>query len=218
MALHNAQESLVRGLEQRVKLLRLFGEGSLTIPMWFFYDPTSSNPNFYSIGYDYVKHTSYSLDPDSEAHLEPALTRGDLTTSQAYIRLAWDVLDESYDQNNLKLELLLLMMAIEVLFNDGQGELRFRISRAVAVLLGRNATKSQQIFARMKALYDKRSLIVHTGQCKSLSRDEIVQLRYFARRAVILLAGVNAEKSKVTDILNQSGFGNSKKALVQMRL
>lgn len=217
MALHDAQESFIKDLEQRVKLLRLFGEGLLIIPMWFFYDPTNSNPNFYSIGYDYVKPTSYTLDSESAGHLEPALAKGDLTTSHAYIRLAWDALDESYDQRSQKLELLSLMMAIEVLFNDGQGELRFRIARAVAVLLGRNVKMSQQIFTTMKTLYDKRSLVVHTGQCKSLSKGEIVQLRYFARRAIILLAHIDADKGKVSDILTQSGFGTSRSAIGRMR-
>ena len=87
-----------------------------------------------------------------------------------YIKLAWDHWDQSFRVPLEDLEFLQLMMAIEVLFNVRQHDIRYRIARSVAVLLGEDKGRADFYYDSVREAYDFRSQLVHTGKTKRLNR------------------------------------------------
>ena len=100
------------------------------------------------------------------------------------------------------------MMAIEVLFNVGQHDIRYRIARSVAVLLGEDKERADFYFDRVREAYDFRSQLVHTGKTKGLNRIDIWFLRSLVRRAIAALIELDMAKDKVADALTKLGFGD----------
>ena len=76
-----------------------------------------------------------------------------------------------------------LVIAMENLFGAKEGELRFRISTAMAWLLGSDAEDRVRVQREVRAVYDARSKIVHGGE---LAEDESSENQ---RRAERLLLG-----------------------------
>lgn len=98
------------------------------------------------------------------------------------------------------------MIAAEVLFNDGAQELRYRISRGIAVLLSQTANEGKEIFRTMRKLYDKRSLLVHTGTASDLGMEDVRLLRGLVRRAIVRLSVLRLSKAQLSELLTTAGF------------
>jgi hypothetical protein len=104
------------------------------------------------------------------------------------------------------------MISLETLFNVSLGELRYRVSRNCAVLLGREVKESRAIFAEIKELYDKRSKIVHTGEPKIGNRD-LLNLRTYVRESIKEINRMKLNKEKMLELLNLSGFGEGPRVM-----
>ena len=65
------------------------------------------------------------------------------------------------------------MTGLEALFNIGQPELSYTISRNIAVLLGIDKDDSNKIFQEMKDLYKKRSKIIHGSYSKNIGEEDL---------------------------------------------
>jgi hypothetical protein len=59
-----------------------------------------------------------------------------------------------------------LVIALESLFGGRSGELRFRISTALAWLLAKDADERRSVQSDAKQVYDARSALVHGGDLK----------------------------------------------------
>ena len=77
-----------------------------------------------------------------------------------YLQTALEHWEESLRSTKRHIEFLSLMMALETLFNVGAQDIRYRISRSVAVLLGDDAEDSEYIFESTREAYDVRSKLV----------------------------------------------------------
>ena len=100
------------------------------------------------------------------------------------------------------------MISLESLFHPSdQAELRYRISRNTAVLLGRNKKyDSVEVYSNIRQLYDKRSKIVHTGMKGIINNDDLLNLRSYVRESIKMIIGLNKNKEDMLNLLNKSGF------------
>ena len=104
------------------------------------------------------------------------------------------------------------MISLEALFNPGVHELRHRISRNAAVLLGSNREESSVIFSDIKGLYDKRSKVVHTGESSVIDKDALSRLRHYVRESIKKMYLIEDDTIKlVFDVaLGKGGLGKQK--------
>lgn len=107
----------------------------------------------------------------------------------------------------MQLAFLVLMIGLETLLNPSHYEVRYRVSRNAAVLLGENREHSEEIFAQVKKLYDKRSEIVHSGKRRTIEKRDLLELRDYLRKAIIEIHHIGKEKNEITDLLDSHGFG-----------
>jgi len=98
-----------------------------------------------------------------------------------------------------------LIVSLETLLNPGKHEVRYRISRNAAVLLGKNREDSKKIFSEVRELYDKRSVIVHTGKSDIIKKEDLSKLRYYVRDSMKKL--YKMDKDEILGMLNLYGFG-----------
>jgi hypothetical protein len=103
---------------------------------------------------------------------------------EEFLKLAFGNFEQSYHIENLHLSFLSLMNGVESLLHPAStGEITYKISRYVAILIGKNKNDSEKIFHRMKKLYNERSKIVHTGKAK-LSEEDETKLREYLRESI----------------------------------
>lgn len=95
--------------------------------------------------------------------LEEFIQNTNLPLKKPFLKLAFENFEISYEAPNRMLSFLSLMISLEVLFNQGPGGVKQKISRAGAVLLGKDKNQSKDIYGEVKKLYKKRSSLVHRG-------------------------------------------------------
>jgi hypothetical protein len=193
-----------------LKLMRLFKEGSIFMPADYLYDWVDGNPRTLIHGHTQHSHIPlgpvYSLENSELQGLQKFLSETKLPFKEPFLELAVENFEQSYHTQNLNLSFLSLMISLETLFNVADSELRYRISRNCAVLLGKDLKKSKEIFKKIKELYDKRSKIVHTGGSK-IERSDLLILRNFVRESIKEISRMKLNKEKLLEFLNLSGFG-----------
>jgi len=92
-------------------------------------------------------------------------------------------------------KLIDLVIALEVLFSPGrEGEMRFRIAKRAALLLGKTADDRALIKEFLVRIYDARSGLVHAGESpfsptakKKLSSEDLARLGDYVRQAILRL-------------------------------
>jgi len=202
----------IRKAKNGIRLMRLYKEGSLGIPDIYIY---RKNRNVIDLEINYSNlrlhgppEVQYSLTATEKEDIGRFLKRHSLPFSPPYIQLAFDNFDLSFNNQHLNLDFLCLMIAAEVLFNDGSYELKYRITRGMAILLGTNKTECHEIYSNMKKLYDKRSRLVHTGKA-SISLTDVILLRRYLRNSIKELLRLRLSKTELSKRLMETGFGQS---------
>jgi len=204
---------LVRGyLEPTIRLMRLFKEGNIYIPGCYYLFINDSIPkSFISRGTSLYTSSyldeCYSLESSEIPSLETFIQNTRLPFKQSFLELAFGNFELSYQTSNINLSFLSLMISLEVLFNPGDQELRYRISRNTAVLLGKDRDDSEMIFSEIKELYDKRSVIVHKGERSVVNKEELLRLRHYVRESIKKINRMDKDKNELLDMLNARGFG-----------
>jgi hypothetical protein len=133
------------------------------------------------------------------------------------MKLAYGNFMASYHLDDPKLVFITLMMSLEILFNQSTTELRYRVSRSVAVLLGKSRNKSEKIAKDLRGLYDIRSKIVHTGECDDLEKQKIVLLRNYVRKCLLKLFALGIKKDELITLLNELGYGDFSPKLLSIK-
>jgi hypothetical protein len=123
------------------------------------------------------------------------------------LQLAFEAFELSYEVYDLALSFLTLVTGLEAILNREHYELRYRVSRNSAVLLGKDLDEAKAIFKGMKELYDKRSKLVHTGDRSIVSRDDVLKLRQYVREALKKVHRTGMNKDQLLTLLNTCGFG-----------
>jgi len=199
-------------LKPSLRLMRLFKEGNICMPLEYYFvsgDDGVPRRLISQAGASWrTLHSpeKYSLSATEISDLEHFIRETKLPF-QDFLELAFANFELSYETYNRGLSFLSLMISLETLFNPEAQELRYRVSRNSAVLLGKNFEESEQIFSAIKKLYDKRSKLVHTGSAAVISKEDLAKLRDYVRRSIEKVYSLGMKKEDILAELNSLGFG-----------
>jgi len=197
-------------LINKLRLLRLFKEGNILMQFLLFYHLEESIPSVAQIGSEYplIDRTVFQLSDDEYTQAETFIKDTKIPFQQTFLQLAFDSFEVSYETHNRSLAFMSLMISMEALFGGGS-ELKYRISRNAAVLLGKNEDESNKMFDDMKSLYDKRSGIAHGRQGRRITPEDVLGLRYYVRESIQSIYKLDLDREALLSVLNKSGFGQS---------
>jgi hypothetical protein len=196
-------------LSQIISAMRLFKEGDISLSLEYRFYCINGIPHLQSMGkaFGYHSRCRYRLKNEDFPKLQELIESVNLPFKNNFLKLAFENFQLSYYTNHIQLQFLTLMNCMEVLFHpSNRGELRYRISRNVAVLLGKNMEDSKMIYKEMKNFYDERSNIVHRGK-GDINLSDVLKLRYYARESIKRIYELNKGKDELLALLNSSGFG-----------
>ncbi len=204
---HNKQ--VVKGLKQKLQLMRLFYDVNICIPFLYYYIDNADGVKIVMgagsesfLGSD----VKYKVHRGQKQKLQDFIDNTSLPFSHKYLQLAFESFEVSYHVSNLALAFLSLMIGLETMLNPGQGELRYRVSRNTAVLLDKKENVSEKVFGDIKDLYDKRSKLVHTGNNKEISKKDLLKLRKYVRDSIVKVYELSMDKVALCAALNKRGF------------
>ena len=141
--------NLVHGyLNPVIQLMRLFKEGNICMPsMYYFFVDNNTPKSFMRTGTQlYVSSELYTLESSEIPDLQRFIQNTKLPFKESFLQLAFENFELSYQIHDINLSFISLMIGLETLFNPGEQELRYRISRNTAVLLGKEKEDSKMIF------------------------------------------------------------------------
>jgi hypothetical protein len=202
--------TLVLGyLEPIIRLMRLFKEGDIRMPVKFYYQLQNDKIQEVMRGESgrYISNEPYRLEASEIPVLRSFIQSVELPFKRDFLHLAFENFELSYEILDMQLAFLVLMIGLETLLNPSHYEVRYRVSRNIAVLLGKNRGNSEEIFAQAKKLYDKRSDIVHSGKRRIIEKEDLLKLRDHLRKAIKEIHHIGKEKSEITALLDSHGFG-----------
>jgi len=199
-------------LDPTIRLMRLFKEGNICMPLRYYYfiDDDGIPKSF--TGSEMTLHISpnpkYTLEDSEVSDLDKFIRDTKLPFTESFLQLAFENFELSYQTHDMNLSFLSLMISLEILFHpSGQGELNYRISRNAAVLLGKDKKDSKEIKRKVKELYSKRSAIVHNGKSNSMDNEDLLKLRHYVRDSIKEFNKICKSKDDVLDLLDSLGFG-----------
>ena len=196
-------------LNPRIRLMRLFKKGNISMPLIYYYylvDDSIPKPCMRMATSLYVLKESYTVESSEVKELLEFIKNTKLPFAEPSLQFAFDNFELSYETRNINLSFLALMVSLEALLNPGEQELRYRISRNAAVLLGKKDKNSKNIFDEMKKLYGKRSKIVHTGKPDIINGEDLFKLRYYVRDSIKEINKIGKTGKELWDLLNSRGF------------
>ena len=117
------------------------------------------------------------------------------------VMAATDLYERARRSREADLVFLLLMMSLEVLFNDGGSEVSRRITQRCALLNGRNSGHRKQMFDTLHRLYSRRSRLVHgdlfeKGRVLVVSKDDLLHATDLARLSILRFIALSRAKTK----------------------
>lgn len=193
-----------------LRLMRLFKEGSIGMPLrYYFYMDRKNKPHSSMRGWTHIYQPPgpiYSLKEDEIDQLQKFL-KDTRMPFKDYIQLAFENFELSYGVHPTNVAFLSLINGLEALFNPGGGEIRYRLSRNCAVLLGNDKQEATEIYKNVKRFYSLRSSIVHSSKKINVEREELIKLRDYLRESIKNALRINKSKEEMLDILNAKGFG-----------
>lgn len=195
-------------LNSKIRLLRLFKEGNICMPLIYYYimNDTDTPKRFYRESTSLYRSSGprYKLEDSDISDLQRFIQKK--IPFKPFLQLSFENFELSYNTHSMSLSFLSLMISLETLFNPGNSELKYRISRNAAVLLGNDKYPSDLIFKDVKKLYEKRSDLVHTGDKSKINMEDLLKLRNYVRESIKKIDDIGKNKNELLDILNSSGF------------
>lgn len=192
-----------------IRLMRLFKQGNICMPLHYFYYIDNNSPKLYISAETtlYISQELCTLEGSEILELQKFIQNTTLPFKEPFLQLAFENFELSYQTHNINLSFLSLMISLETLFNPSEQELRYRISRNTAIVLGKEYNDSKKIFSEVKNLYDKRSNIVHTGKSNLIKNEDLLKLRQYVRESIKEINKIGKNKDELLDLLNSYGFG-----------
>ena len=204
---HMREEKFVGVLESRLKAIRLFWEGNVRLGAYYTYDARDCE-FLSSMTHSDVKRLDFRIPVHSAQKLNQQVSRFAFPVELSYLSLAYEYYERSYHGQDLAHSYLLLMIAAEILFNAGHGEISYKICRGVAVLLAESNQDGLDMFNKMKKLYGKRSKLVHEGKEDGICHDDVRMLRMCLRHCILKLCALRFSKKQLEDSLKSGGMGD----------
>ncbi len=198
-------------LDEFLPKLRLFREGNIQMPLYYYY-PKDSRPDSPRsiVGPGVVAYgPSFHIEEAELNDLKEFTRSTRLPFQEESLNLALQSYEMSYTRVHINLAFLVLMIGIESLLNPSKGEITYRVSRYAALLLGNSQDEGASIFKEMKELYRTRSVIVH-GASKIVVKDsELTRLRGILRGLIKAISTIDKPKDELLRMLDYLGFGES---------
>lgn len=199
-----------RKVKDKINLMRLYKEGQIEAKGKYVYNVNNKEvapiqggdleePNYLSI--------PFSLTQSEKKDLSLFLKKYNIPLTPPFIQLAFENFTQSYSIEYIELAFLTLMIGVEVIFNDGNQELKYRVSRGMAVLLG-SKYDPNEVYDSMRKFYDKRSKLIHTGKYENFTIDDMGKLRFLLRESIMKLLELRITKESLMTRLTVSGFGD----------
>lgn len=207
---YGALGNIVEPIRNKLRLLRLFKEGNILLLFSLLYHLVGDKPISFSFCREWplTERTIFKLKDDNEVSCAyDFISKAKIPFDKEFLRLAFESFELSYETHSAPLNFLSLMISLETLLNPSDKELRYRISRNAAVLLGKDANDSERIFQEIRDMYDKRSELVHTGSANKVSPKDMFRLRYYVRETIKEMLYMDRDKGDTLKILNACGFG-----------
>lgn len=205
------KETHLEYLNSVLKLMRLFKEGNVSMPSYYYFTIDGNIPKRI-IGVrtnPMLFYNDYELTDSEIIDLQTFIKVTKLPFQHPYLNLALKNYDISYHYaNDYDLSFLFLMISLEALFNRGPNQIAYTISRNTAVLLGEDEDHSESIFQETKNLYKKRNKIVHGNQSNIITIEELAKLRQLVRESIKEIHNIKIGKDKLFKLLNSCGFGD----------
>jgi hypothetical protein len=102
--------------------------------------------------------------------------------------------------------LLLLMILESFISGSGNENIKYKLCRMCATLIGQNTEECQSIYDGARKAYDIRSNLVHSANFK-IDRSYLLFVHSMVCEILLLLLVCGIDKGKVFDISTQMGFG-----------
>ena len=210
---HTYQDKIIDYLQGQIRKLRLLKEGSIRLSLELFvrieddsWEMDSSRESTSA-----CENRLFFLTRRELREANAYLSDGLIDSKHKYLQFAVQNFELSYSISQYQLEFLSLMISLEALLNDANSELRFRVSRGCAVLLGKTKAESNSVFKLVKNLYDKRSVLVHTGDQSKIAKADVLQLKDIVRRSLRVSLELSLPKAELSTLLMEKGFGVANK-------
>lgn len=206
---HEELEQLEIPLLERLRLAGLFLCGQVIPAGSYWYTIESGKPLliYGGMGLSPVREFPVTPNQNNIQAINEFITNCKLPLSPDYLQTALEHWEEANRSTQPHIEFFSLMVALETLFNVGAQDIRYRVSRSIAVLLGDSPEDSDNIFESVKYAYDVRSKLVHTGRAKGLENVWLWQLRHLIHRAILRLNDLKMSKDELSAYLTRLGFG-----------
>ena len=202
-------EELHSSIQDKLRLLRLFKEGNISLEFSCLYHLKDSQPSVVGLCREWpiADKTTFHLNDKEVLEAQSFIEDVTIPFKYQFLQLAFEAFELSYEVYDSALAFLSLMISMETMFNKKDRELQYSISRNAAVLLGSTCKESQDIFREVKSLYGKRSAIVHQGERNKVSKADVLKLRDYIRRSIKEINKIYNNKDSLLEMLNVCGFG-----------
>jgi hypothetical protein len=210
LALHKALEAKDELLDRQIRLISLYLSAPILIAAKYWFQMENEERIMTSSTQQVVPYDShsYGISYQEAQGLNAFLSRETPRNQPDFISIALDHWGHSYESIPLHMQLVSLVTALEVLLNPAQTELKHRVTRLAAVLLGTSKEDSQDIYMGLGKIYDARSKVVHTGRLAAAKDVWYWQLRRWVSRAILYAIALKRPKDQLCRDLNQLGFGD----------
>ena len=197
-------------LDPTIRLMRLFKEGNICMPLIYYYFIDNSIPRAFEISGTHLyisPEPKYTLEDSEVSELNKFIRNTKLPFTESFLQLAFETFELSYQTHNINLSFLSLMISLEILFHPSdRRKISYWLSKNAAALLGKEKENSERIYSDIKdKLYKKRSKIVHEG--KSINEEDLLKLRHYVRESIKEINKIGKSKDELLRMLNSCGFG-----------
>jgi hypothetical protein len=207
---HKKLEAMEGPLTQQIRLISLFLSAPILLAAQYWFEIDAGKRTMTSSSQSIVPYDSqpHAITYQEALELNAFLSIEASNTRPEFISIALDHWSHSFGSIPEHMQLLSLVTALEVLLNSANTELKHRVTRLAAVLLGDSKENSQEIYSGLGKIYDARSQVVHTGKLKASESVWYWQLRYWVSRAILTAMKLRLSKEELCRDLNQLGFGD----------
>lgn len=189
-------------------LMRLFHDGNIRQHSWWWFGTDGSQ--YSQTHYSHATYVAslFSLHEEQVDALNSYLRETPFPLKRDYLNLAFDNYEEAYQTTKLHLQHLSLTIALEALFTPAtkEMEMRYRVSRSAAAILGTSRKHSEELLKFVRGAYDRRSDIVHKADISSAKQSEVAKLRKLVRQLIFRLQKADLTKNELLSELTAASL------------
>lgn len=200
----------IYSIKKVINILRLFKSSNIGLS-WSFLFNSSCGTIINATPQHVIPDRTYSVPlalTDDEKIKISKLQIPETEQLNGQIQKMLTVFHESFRVENKYLSFILRIMILEMLI-EGNAELSYRISRTVAVLLGKNEEESSRIEKICKKMYSARSKYLHDGITNDITQEMQYNALDISRRIIANLAIINTNLPDIRSVLHKSSFGSN---------